>query len=178
MKNIAFIISITVTFLLVGCVGQLTPSQTVEELLNKYIKNDTEIMKELDTYIENQDLNPKQKEVYKEVLQDEYSSMKYTIKKETINGSKAKVLAKLKVKNLYKIEKEAIEYLHNNPKEFLTEGKFNQNKFLNYKLEQMQNRTDKISYIINVNMTKKNNIWFINRLSDETVKKIHGLYEN
>lgn len=170
-------ISLIMVFTILGCSITLTPKQTAEELLNKYIKNDSAIMKELDVYVENQDLSPKQKELYREVLQNEYSSMKYTIKDETIKGNKAVVKANLKVKNLYKIEKEAVEYLHNNPKEFLTEGKFNQNKFLNYKLNQMLNRDDLTSYSIDINMTKKNNIWLINKLSDETIKKIHGLYE-
>lgn len=170
-------ISLIMVFTILGCSITLTPKQTAEELLNKYIKNDSAIMKELDAYVEKQDLNPKQKELYREVLQNEYSSMKYTIKDETIKGNKAVVKANLKVKNLYKIEKEAVEYLHNNPKEFLTEGKFNQNKFLNYKLNQMLNRDDLTSYSIDINMTKKNNIWLINKLSDETIKKIHGLYE-
>ena len=163
--------------MLFGCI-ELTPKQRAEELLNKYIKNDKEVMKELDEYIEKQELNPKQKEIYKEVLQNEYAGIKYKIVNETIKGNKAIVTAKIKVKNLYKIEKDAIDYMHNNPNEFLTERKFNQNKFLNYKLEQMLNRTDKTSYMIDINMTKKNNIWFINKLSDETIKKIHGLYQS
>ena len=56
MKKLILFISI---FLLTGCLFNMTPSEKVEGLLNDYIKNDSAIMKELDSYIKNEDLNEK-----------------------------------------------------------------------------------------------------------------------
>ena len=176
-KSITLLLVIVISVFIFGCSFNLSPRERVEELLNKYIKNDREIMKELNIYIKKQELNEYQKELYKEVILDEYSNLKYEIKRESIKKDKAEVKVRLKVKDLYKIENESIKYLYDHPKEFLTEGKFNQNKFLNYKLNQMKERNDLINYIVKFKLTRKNDVWFINKLSDETIKKIHGMYE-
>ena len=175
-SKLLLVISVISVFI-IGCSFNLSPRERVEELLNKYIKNDREIIKELNIYIKKQELNEYQKELYKEVILDEYSNLKYEIKNEVINGNKAEVRVRLKVKDLYKIENESIKYLYDHPNDFLTEGKFNQNKFLNYKLNQMKERNDLVNYIVKIKLTKKKNVWFINKLSNETIRKIHGMYE-
>ena len=175
-KGITILITFTLLFTLFGCIGSLSPSENVEELLNGYIKNDKKIMIELDKYIDKQELNSEQKDLYKDVIKDEYQNIKYRIKNENIKNKKARVTAEIKVKDLYKIEKESDDYLKKNLKEFTTNGKYNQNKYIFYKLNQLKEKNDTVNYDIKIYMTKKQDVWMINPLSDETIKKIHGMY--
>ncbi len=173
MKKILLFFSL---FLLTGCLFNMTPSEKVEELLNDYIKNDSSIMKELDTYIKNEDLNEKQQEKYKDIVKDEYSSIKYEIKKEKINGEKATVDVAITVKNLYKTSSETEKYLENNPSEFYTDGVYDSSKFIDYRLEQMSKTKETIDYDITFNLSKKKNRWVIDEMDNETLEKIHGIY--
>lgn len=173
MKKLLLFISI---FLLTGCLFNMTPSEKVEGLLNDYIKNDSAIMKELDSYIKNEDLNEKQQKKYKEIVKDEYSSIKYEIKKEKINGEKATVDVAITVKDLYKASKETESYLENNPSKFYTDGVYDSSKFIDYRLEEMSKTKDTIDYDITFNLSKKKNKWVIDEMDKDTLEKIHGIY--
>lgn len=163
-------------FLLVGCFGNIGPSERVEDMLNKYIKNDNDIMDELENYIDKQDLNEEQKERYKDIIKDEYATIKYEIKDETVNGDGATVEVSIEVKDLYKATNEAENYLIDNPTEFYTDGIYDTDKFIDYKLNKMEESTEIVTYTIYVNLINRDNTWVIENLDDETLEKIHGIY--
>ena len=163
-------------FLLVGCFGTMGPSERVEDMLNKYIKNDQDIMDELDTYIDKQDLTDEQKDRYKDIIKDEYSKIKYEIKDETIDGDAATVEVSIEVKDLYKATNTAENYLLDHPTEFYTNGIYDANKYIDYKLKTMEESTDTVTYTIYINLIKVDNVWTIEDLDDTTLEKIHGIY--
>lgn len=164
--------------LLSGCMFKMTPSEKVEEFLNSYIKNDKEIMKELDGLVESTKMTEKQQDRYKEIIKDEYSSIKYEIKKETINkeGTKAKVKVDITVKDLYAPTLEATKELENNPQKFYTDGLYDEAKYMDYTLELLEKSKDKKDYTITINLTKENNKWQIDELDNDTLSKIHGIF--
>lgn len=178
MKKIYKIMGVILTVvLLTGCFGSMTPSEKTEDFLNKYIKSDEKIMKELDTYINKQDLTDKQKERYKTIIKDEYSNILYDIKNETIDGEKATVEVSIKLKDLHKPNKEAESYLKEHATEFYTGEIYDPAKFVDYKLERMEKSSDTISYTIYINLNKVDDVWTIEDLDDATLEKIHGIYD-
>ena len=162
--------------ILTGCSLKMTPSDKVEALLNKYVSNDTEIMKELDSYIKEQELTDTQKEKYKDIVKNEYSTMKYDIKDEKIDDETALVTVDITVKDLYKASEEASLYLQENPQEFYTDGEYDKEKFVDYKLKAMEKTKDTVDYTIDFTLTKIKNKWVIDDLNNETLEKIHGIY--
>ena len=58
MKRI--LLMILGVLILTGCMFRMTPSEKVEDFLNSYIKNDKEIMKELDGLVESTKMNEKE----------------------------------------------------------------------------------------------------------------------
>lgn len=165
--------------ILTGCMFKMTPSEKVEEFFNDYIKADKEIVKELDGMLKDTKMNDKQKKRYKEIIIDEYSNIKYEIKKETINEEKgtAKVKVNITVKDLYGATKKALDELEKNPQKFYTDGLYDESKYTDYSLDLLEKVKDTKDYSIVINLTKKNNKWEINELDADTLNKIHGIYE-
>ncbi len=50
-------------------------------------------------------------------------------------------------------------------------------KYIEYKIKQMMNVTDKVKYEITFHLTKVNDTWEVDDISDMDRQKIHGLYE-
>lgn len=176
-KNLKFIALIVCAIIISGCWNKLTPSEKVEDMMDKYVKNDVTLLNELDSYISKQDLSNSQKERYKKIIKDEYANIKYEIKDEKIEEEYATVTVEIEVKDLYKASKTASEYLISNPEEFYDEGVYNQDRFVDYKLSKMEEETDTISYTIYFELKNDDDAWTILELDNETLEKIHGIYD-
>lgn len=178
MKKCMRILFIVLTvFVMVGCVGNFTPSERVEEMFNRYIKNDQKIMDELDVYIGKQNLSSDQKDKYKDIIKNEYATIKYVIKDEKINGDEAVVEVALEVKDLFKASKNAGEYLAVHSSEFYENGVYDKGKFVDYKLEEMRKYGETVNYNVYIDLIKKDGIWTIEQIDNETLEKIHGIYD-
>ncbi len=51
-------------------------------------------------------------------------------------------------------------------------------EFIDYKIKELKNVTEKVKYDITFNLTKEDGKWKIDDISDMDIQKIHGLYEN
>lgn len=176
-KYLKIILIIFGTFILLGCTKEVKPSDKVEFLISKYVKNDKDIIDELNTYLDMQDLNKEQIERYKNIIKLEYSTLTYEIKNESIENNRAKVEVEISVKDLYKPSANAQKYLEDNPTYFYTDGKYDQNKFIDYKLKLMETSEDRVTYLIYFSLTKKDNVWTFNDISEDTLEKIHGIFD-
>lgn len=176
-KNIKLFLLILVAVFLAGCFNKLTPSERVEDMMNKYIKNDEELLKELNTYIEKQDLTADQKDKYKKIIKDEYASIKYEIKDEQINGDEARVTLDIEVKDLFKASDDAGAYLLSHSDEFYDNGAYDKKKFIDYKLSLMESSKDTAEYTIFVDLKNRDDVWTITELDNATLEKIHGIYD-
>ncbi len=175
-----FLVAFVLLFGLVGCtIGPAnTPSKAVEEYLDRYIDNSDVVMDELDEYVDDRnELDDDQKGTYKEILKKQYSDMKYEITDEKYDGDNAVVTVKLTVYDLYKVQKDADKHLADNPDEFKNEeGAYDATKFTKYKLDQMKDTTDTVEYTLEINVSKVDNTWEVEQLSNESLQKIHGIY--
>lgn len=172
---IALIILLSVS--LIGCTKNMTPTKKVEDYLNRYINLDTNILNELDLYLEKEDLTNEQRERYGKIVQNEYSSIVYEIKNEEIDGDDAVVTVSINVKDLFKASKTIQDDLINNPDKYYIDGMFDKTLLVNARLNEMETSTDRVDYTIYFSLHKNDKVWYINPVDEMTLSKIHGIHD-
>ena len=66
-----------------------------------------------------------------------------------------------------------------NPDEFKNDtGELDNSKYMDYKIEQLQNVKDRVKYTLNLTLTKKDKTWILNDITETDRQKIHGLYNS
>ena len=175
MKKILVIVS--TLLMVVGCsCSNDKAADAVEKYLNDYKGLSDHVLEDIDELVENENLTDKGKETYKEVLKRQYRDLIYTIENEDYDGDTASVTVKITVYDLYKVQKESSEYLASHPDEFLTDGEYDNDLYMDYKLEQMRDTNETISYNLVFNVTKTDGKWYVEQPSDDVLEKIHGVY--
>lgn len=186
MKRILLGLSFIVLFI-VGCTNTMnTPTKRVEELLGKYQKLDSAVLAQLDNVIaEDTTMTDEQKKEYRSLMEKQYQNLSYKIKGEEITGDDASVDVEIEVLDYATSINESRKYYSEHKDEFKdenidkTETVVDDNtKYIDYKIKELKNVTDKKKYDITFNLVKdKNNNWKLEDISDIDRKKIHGLYE-
>lgn len=166
-------------FFITGCDNLMnTPTKKVETLLSKYQKKDDVVVKQLgDTLLLDAVLTVNQKDSYKELMERQYSNLTYTVKNEAIDGKTAVVEVEIEVYDYNKAITDSENYLLANASEFQDEtGEVNTEKYNDYKLEAMKNMKDRVKYTINFTLSKMDDEWIVDDLTEAERLKIHGLY--
>ena len=181
MKKIGRILLIIVALFVVGgCESmKVTPTKRVEELLTKYKSKDASVINQLETVIADAGtMSDEQKSVYRDLMEKQYENMNYKIKNEKIDGNSATITTEIEVYDYGKAISDSETYLSNNQSEFQDSetGLMDTSKYMDYKIGQMKNVNDRVTYTINFNLSKNNNEWSIEDLNDIDRLKIHGLY--
>lgn len=175
MKKVLTSFCLVLTIMLfVGCSCSLltkTPTDKVKEFMNKYNNNDEDVITELDDYVDTLSFTDENKETYREILKTQYKDLKYEVIDETIDGDNATVDVKITVYDYFKVQNEALSYYDKNKNEFKDEE-----EFIKYRLNQMQNSKETIEYTVTFNLYKDENEWIVEQLSDTDLEKIHGIY--
>lgn len=161
---------------LFGCQMGNTPTKKVETLLSNYQSNGDAIITELDDYLKTLNVDSVNYDDYKKVYLKQYQDLKYEIKNETINGDHATVTAQIEVYDYYKTENNVTSYIASNPNDFTDNGVYSSAKGLKYKIEQLNKTTDRVTYTMDFTLTKVNDNWVIDNLSNEQLEKIHGTF--
>ena len=181
MKNIRKVLLLTlVLFLVVGCGNMMnTPTKKVEQFLSKYQTMDEKVLTQLDDVIEEAgNFNDTQKESYRKLMKKQYQNLSYKIKDETEDGNNATVEVEIEVYDYGKSISESELYLTANQQEFIDieTNQVDNEKFLDYKITQMENVKDKVTYTITFNLTKEDENWTLDDIGDIDRQKLHGLY--
>ena len=151
-----------------------TPTSRVKEYLSKYQNLDEEVLKELDKTIEKDEtMTSKQKEQYISIIEKQYQNLAYKIKNETINDNNAFVDVEIEVLNYHSTISSAREYYIEHQEEFEND---NNKNYIDYKIEKLKKVNDKAKYTITFNLKREKNIWYLEELNEDDLKKIHGLY--
>ncbi len=175
MKKV--IIFLTCIFLSVGCAcSNNKAADAVKDYLNDYKGLSDNVLKDIDSLIEKENIDNKNKDAYKETLKRQYRDLMYTIENEDYDGDNANVTVKVTVYDLYKAQKNSSDYLNEHQDEFLTDGVYDASKYLEYKLKEMSTINDTISYTIVFKVKKENSKWTVLQPDEETLEKLHGLY--
>jgi len=175
------IVGISMILLLAGCNNVMnTPTKEVEEFLGKYQTMNNTVLEQLDHVLETDaTMTDDQKDEYKELMKKQYKNISYKIKDETEDGEHATIVTELEVFDYAKAMKDADSHLKENSSEFVKEdGTTDDEKFMDYKIQQMKDVKDKVTYTITFTLTKKDDVWKLDDITDIDRQKIHGLYSN
>lgn len=174
------LVVICALLLFTGCSCALNdnkPEEAVETFFEKYRAKDDNIMTQLKETIENEDLTDNSKEKYQELMEKQYDGFAYVIKDTKEEDNSAIVTVELTVLNYRSAILEAEEELKNNPDKFNDdEGKFSEEKYMDYKIEKMSKVNDTTTHTIDLSLTKENGMWTVEQLSSDDISKLHGLY--
>lgn len=193
MKKILVCLSLFL-LLAVGCTNTMnTPTKKVEELLGKYQKMDSTVLAQLDSVIsEDVNMSDEQKKEYRSLMEKQYQNLSYKVKNEEIKGNNATVDVEIEVFDYATSIAETRKYYSEHKDEFKDEEKDDDtvgekveeaidksSKYIDYKIKQLKNVTDKKKYDITFNLSKdEDGIWKLDDISDIDRQKIHGLYED
>ena len=169
-----------VLFLAVGCGNMMnTPTKKVEEFLSKYQTQDEKVLAQLDEVIDSSGTMTKdQKDKYRDLMKKQYQNLSYKIKDETIDGNNATVQVEIEVYDYASSISESETYLTTNKEEFIKEDtkEVDDEKFMDYKLKQLSLVKDKVKYTINFTLTKTDDKWILDDITEIDRQKLHGLY--
>ena len=173
MKKILIVLVLGI-MVLTGCENNLmnTPTKRVETLLNNYVTLDKGVLDDLDeTLLSETVMTSDQKDKYRNILKKQYQNLSYEIKDETIDGDNATVEVEIEVYDYKKIIDDAETYLNDNQKEFLSEDEKTTDitKFNDYKLKQLEDAKDKVTYTLNLTLKKIDNKWVLDDLTDTEI---------
>ena len=174
MKKVLYFLVAIVLLTGCSCTANMgnTPTKKVEEYLNKYQTNDDDVVSDLDEVLTNDTtLTADERNEYSDFMKAHYRDMQYEIKDETIDGDTATVDAEVTVRNYADAVNEANDYRLNNPDKFDDD-----NTFASYRLGKLKEVTNTETYTITFHLTKENDEWKIDDLSDDDLRKLSGLY--
>ncbi len=177
MKKILFIV--LVLLFLTGCNNLMnTPTKKVEYLLSKYQKNDEDVLKQLDNaLLSDTILDSNQGNRYKDIMKRQYSDLSYIVKNEAIDGKTAIVEVEIEVYDYSKAIKEVENKLLENSDLYKDEtGEISTLKYNDDKLNSLENAKDRVKYTINFTLSKVDEEWIVDDLTETERMKIHGLY--
>ena len=166
-------------FIITGC-GNMeeTPTRKVEAFFNQYQTLDKSVLNNLDTVLMNDtSLTDNERSDYRDFMKHHYQDLDYRILEEKIDGNEATVRVEVTVRSYARALSDTENYRALNQEEFNTEaGEHDTGLFSTYRLKELKKVTNTSSYIIDVTLTKVNDKWRIDELSDEDLNKINGLY--
>lgn len=174
------LIAVALFFCFTGCADIMnTPTKRVEEYLMKYQKLSDDVTGQIEDLLTNTTgMTDKQKTTYREIYQNQYQHLTYTIKDETVDGNLATVEVEIEVYDFNLANKEIDKYVSEHEENFQNSQKQTDNtKVTNYTLSTLKNYQKRVKYTINFILTKVDSVWTLDQLSDVDLQKIHGIYE-
>ncbi len=182
MKRLAIFLLALITVTGCSCsntkLTQDTPKKKVETFFSNYQTLNDDVLKQLDDVVNKQtDFTEDQKNEYRELMKKHYKNLTYDIKDEVIDGDNATVTVEIEVTDYSKIMTDADTYLSEHPEKFNNEeGVYDVSLFTKYRLEKLKEAKDKVKYTLNLTLTKVNDEWVMDTISDTDESKIHGMY--
>ena len=151
------------------------PEDEVNNLFKKYQSLSEEVLTDLELTAEVSAFNEEEKSGYIKAIEKQYTDLEYKITNSETNADKSVVTVNITVYDYYKAQKDAENYMNDNTSEFIEDGIFNSEKLLDLKIKNMMDTKERVEYTLNIDLTKDEK-WTIDKLSSETLKKIHGTY--
>lgn len=196
MKKIFMLFSL-ILILVTGCgTNMSTPTKKVEEFLGKYQSMDSTVLAQLDSVISSDEtMSDEQKKEYRGLMEKQYQNLSYKIKNEDVDGDKATVVVEIEVYDYATSISKSKTYYNEHRDEFLDDkdkDKDDNNtvgdavsdivdetsKFIDYKIKQLKDVTDKAKHEIKFYLSKDDDgEWVLDDITDIDRQKLHGLYE-
>lgn len=180
MKKI--VISIALLGILTGCscsksLTKETPTEVVEAYFSNYQSLSDDVLTQLDTAIDKDSLTDAQKDDYRDLMKDHYKNLKYEIKDEIIDGDTATVTTEVTVKDYSKVTQDAETYLSEHKTEFNdAEGNYDESLYNDYRIKKLKEVEDTATYTLELTLSKINDKWELDTITDDDESKIQGTY--
>ena len=164
MKKLLLLILLSTIFL-TGCnkMTYNTPTSKVEEFLGKYQKLDKDILIDLKNMIDKEEMIEEEKKEYQTLLEKQYQNLSYKIKNKIIKKDTATV----------DVEIEVLDYSQAISKANKT---CEEENIIACKIEEMKLINSKVKHDITFTLNQEEGKWIIEKLNNDDVKKLHGLY--
>lgn len=180
MKKLIVLLSVFTLFVSCGCGKKLmdTPTKKVEMFFANYQSLDDEVISQLDKIVaEEENFNTEHRASYKEIMKKHYKNLTYDVKDEKVDGDTATVTVEIEVTDYSKTMEDADQYLNEHPDEFKNEnGEYDKSLFITYRLKQLKDTKDKVKYTLDLTLSKVDDEWKLDKISDVDERKIHGMY--
>lgn len=180
MKKIFLTIMIGL-LVLTGCTtSDATPTKRVEEFMEKYQSLDSEVLSQLDSVVANDlTLSDDQKKDYTDLMKKQYQNLSYKITDEKVEDITATVSVEVEVYDFRSALDNADTYRTNHEDEFTDkDGKADDDKYMDYRITEMKKVTDRKKYDLTFTLTKEDDKWVLDDITDTDRQKLHGLYED
>ena len=171
------------SFLLIFCGCSMmdiknTPKKQVEKFFNSYQTLDKDVLKQLDDVVDKEaSLTADQKNEYREILKKHYEKLDYEVKEETINGDKASVKTEIEVYDYTKTLRKADEMKLIHEEQFHDDNdRYSEKLFQDYRLKLLKDTKDRVKYTLYITLTKIDDKWVVDELSELDQEKILGIY--
>ena len=178
MKKI--LILFMAVFIFAGCSCSLddtNPEEAVDTFFEKYRNKDEGVITQLIDTITNEELMDEQQDDYRALMEKQYDQFAYVVQDVEVDEDNATSTVELTVLDYKSAQLKAEEELKNNPEKFNDEsGNFSEQKYIDYKIEEMNNVTDTTTHTLEISLVKEAGMWKVEQLSNEDISKIHGLY--
>jgi hypothetical protein len=176
-----FVMSLLGLFLFVGCSNTTnTPSKKVEDFLAKYQNQDQDILTQLELTLDSDtEMDDDQKEDYKALMTKQYQNLTYKITDEQVEDDSASVDVEIEVYDYATSITKSKEYFDQHKDEFVSDDDDDatvSKAYIDYKIKEMKDVTDKTTYQITFNLTKTDGEWTVDDITDADRQKLHGLY--
>lgn len=156
--------------LLVGCSLSNTPTSKVEDLLSKYQTLDKDIENGINEVVGEETLTGNQANRYRDLIEKQYKNLSYEVKDEKYDGDSATITVEIEVLDY----KKAINEVSTS---YLQRDNYTVEEYNDAKLSALEEVKDKVLYTIDFEVNKDSNgNWRLASLSNETIKKILGMY--
>lgn len=175
------ILSLFTVFAIAGCgMTDNTPTKRVEEFMNKYQSLDSDVLSQLDKVVSNdQTMEDDQRKDYTSLMKKQYQNMSYKIKDEKIENDTATVTTEVEVYDYRSALNNAETYYASNQDEFQDDdGNIDHKKYMDYRIKEMQKVTDRKKYELVFTLTKEDDQWTMDDITDSDRQKLHGLYQD
>lgn len=181
MKKILSVFLLTFSLLLSGCGETLnnTPTKQVEIFFMNYQTLNQDVIEDLNDVIKTDNsMTESQQEKYKDIMKNHYKNLSYEIKDERVDGEVATVTVEIEVYDYSKTISNIDNYAAENNEEFLDDdGNYSQEKFMDYRLSELEKVKDKVKYTLDLTLTKIGEEWQMDQISSLDEDKILGIYE-
>ena len=150
-------------------------SGLTNEFMKSYQKLDNDVIKKI-KYEFDDDLTSTQLKKYKEIIKSQYEKMEYSILDIKETDIDAVATVRFSVYDLASAMEKANSYIEVYSDKFVSDGKFDSYKAIDYKLDQLEATDERIEYTIEFSYYKNNDEWVMFDLADATLKKLNGTY--
>lgn len=178
-KIVLYLLIILGTLSLTGCNTLMnTPTKKVEKLLSMYQTKDAEVLSQLDDALLSETiLDNDLKDRYRELMKKQYGNLSYQIKNETIDGDTAVVEVQIEVYDYNSAIENLEDNLINDNSNYIDDnGNLLTSVYNEEKIRLMEEVKNRVTYTINFTVSKIEDNWIVDDLTETERMKLHGLY--